>query len=57
MCIRDRIHATAQQFRAAYPRAGEFLALKARVDPQNKFRNKLWDAYGLGATGDGAAQP
>ncbi|WP_325985823.1 FAD-binding oxidoreductase [Pseudomonas protegens] len=52
-----QIHATAQQFRAAYPRAGEFLALKARVDPQNKFRNKLWDAYGLGATGDGAAQP
>ncbi|MDP9502412.1 FAD-binding oxidoreductase [Pseudomonas protegens] len=41
-----QIHATPQQFRAAYPRAGEFLALKARVDPHNKFRNKLWDAYG-----------
>ncbi|MGC5703113.1 FAD-binding oxidoreductase [Pseudomonas sp. NFXW11] len=46
-----QIHATPQQFRAAYPRAGEFFALKARVDPQNKFRNKLWDAYGPAAPG------
>ncbi|NBF06955.1 FAD-binding protein [Pseudomonas sp. Fl5BN2] len=41
-----QVHATPEQFRAAYPRAEEFFALKARVDPQNKFRNKLWDAYG-----------
>jgi FAD/FMN-containing dehydrogenase len=40
-----QIHATPEQFRAAYPRIGEFLALKERVDPNNKFRNKLWDAY------------
>jgi FAD/FMN-containing dehydrogenase len=43
-----QIHATPAQFRAAYPGAAEFLALKARVDPGNKFRNKLWDAYGAG---------
>jgi FAD/FMN-containing dehydrogenase len=40
-----QIHATPAQFRAAYPRFGEFLAQKARVDPGYKFRNKLWDAY------------
>jgi hypothetical protein len=22
------------------------LALKARLDPENRFRNKLWDKYG-----------
>jgi FAD/FMN-containing dehydrogenase len=40
-----QIHATAEQFSKAYPRAREFFALKARLDPENKFRNKLWDAY------------
>jgi FAD/FMN-containing dehydrogenase len=40
-----QIHATPGQFRAAYPRIGEFLTLKERVDPKNRFRNKLWDAY------------
>jgi FAD/FMN-containing dehydrogenase len=40
-----QIHATPAQFREAYPRFGEFLAVKAKVDPGNKFRNKLWDAY------------
>jgi len=40
-----QIQATPEQFRAAYPRIGEFLALKRQVDPKNKFRNKLWDAY------------
>lgn len=40
-----QIHATPEQFRRAYPRFGEFLALKRRVDPQDRFRNKLWDAY------------
>ena len=34
-----------QQFLAAYPRAPEFFALKQRVDPTYKFRNRLWDAY------------
>ncbi|HZE76485.1 MAG TPA: FAD-binding oxidoreductase [Gemmatimonadales bacterium] len=38
-------HATNAQFLRAYPRAPEFFALKARLDPTNKFRNKLWDRY------------
>ena len=37
--------ATESQFLRAYPRAPEFFALKKRVDPTNKFRNKLWDKY------------
>jgi len=40
-----QVLATPEQFHAAYPRANEFFELKARVDPGNKFRNKLWDAY------------
>jgi FAD/FMN-containing dehydrogenase len=40
-----QIHATQEQFLRAYPRAPEFFALKRRLDPTNKFRNKLWDAY------------
>ncbi|HEX5870644.1 MAG TPA: FAD-binding oxidoreductase, partial [Longimicrobium sp.] len=38
-------HATPEQFARAYPRSGEFFALKRRVDPQNRFRNRLWDRY------------
>lgn len=38
-------HATPQQFARAYPRAPEFFALKRRLDPGNRFRNKLWDRY------------
>jgi FAD/FMN-containing dehydrogenase len=40
-----QIHATEAQFREAYPRAEEFFALKRKLDPTNKFRNKLWDRY------------
>lgn len=40
-----QIHATPEQFRAAYPQADTFFALKKKLDPSNKFRNKLWDAY------------
>lgn len=40
-----RLDATRKQFRRAYPEAAEFAALKARVDPGNRFRNLLWDAY------------
>jgi hypothetical protein len=40
-----QIHATEQQFKVAYPGFEKFFALKKRVDPSNKFRNKLWDAY------------
>lgn len=38
-------HATLDQFLKAYPRAPEFFALKAKLDPAYKFRNKLWDKY------------
>jgi hypothetical protein len=31
-----------EQFRVAYPRSAEYFALKARVDPDNRFRNRLW---------------
>jgi FAD/FMN-containing dehydrogenase len=40
-----QLHATEEQFRRAYPRATEFLALKRRLDPKNKFRNQLVDKY------------
>jgi FAD/FMN-containing dehydrogenase len=40
-----QIHATEAQFHRAYPRAEEFFALKRKVDPENWFRNKLWDRY------------
>lgn len=38
-------HATEEQFLKAYPRAPEFFALKKKLDPGNRFRNKLWDKY------------
>jgi hypothetical protein len=40
-----QLHATEEQFLRAYPRAGEFVALKQRLDPTNKFRNQLLDKY------------
>jgi FAD/FMN-containing dehydrogenase len=40
-----QIHATREQFLAAYPRADEYFAVKRRVDPQYKFRNRLWETY------------
>jgi len=40
-----QVHATEEQFLRAYPRAGEFFALKKRLDPTNKFRNELWNKY------------
>lgn len=42
-----QIHATEQQFHAAYPGAARFFALKKMIDPKNKFRNRLWDTYYL----------
>lgn len=38
-------HATDEQFARAYPGAKAFFALKRRVDPTYKLRNKLWDRY------------
>lgn len=40
-----QLNATDEQFYRAYPRAHEFLALKRRVDPTGKFRNRLWNRY------------
>lgn len=40
-----QLHATDEQFHKAYPRAKDLFALKQRLDPQNRFRNKLWDKY------------
>jgi len=40
-----QIHATREQFLRAYPRAPEFFALKRRLDPDDRFRNQLWDRY------------
>jgi FAD/FMN-containing dehydrogenase len=40
-----QLHATREQFLAAYPRAQRYFALKARLDPANKFRNLLIDKY------------
>ena len=40
-----RPHATLDQLRRAYPRAGEFVAAKRRLDPKLVFRNGLWDNY------------
>ena len=36
-----QIHATEAHFGRAYPRAAQFFALKSRVDPDYRFRNKL----------------
>lgn len=39
-------HATREQFLRAYPRAPEFFALKAKVDPKLRFQNAMWERYG-----------
>jgi FAD/FMN-containing dehydrogenase len=48
-----QLHATDEQFRRAYPRAAEFFALKRRLDPDYRFRNRLWDRYYCAAVPDG----
>jgi len=40
-----QLHATDEQFLKAYPRSPEYFVLKTKLDPSNKFRNKLWDKY------------
>jgi len=40
-----QIHATQQQFANAYPNSPLFFQLKHKVDPDYRFRNKLWDVY------------
>jgi FAD/FMN-containing dehydrogenase/SAM-dependent methyltransferase len=40
-----QLYARTDQFRRAYPHFATFQALKAKVDPQNKFSNYFVDAY------------
>lgn len=40
-----RLHATPEQFRAAYPEVEAFARIKRAVDPDHRFRNRLWDRY------------
>ena len=50
-----QLHATRDQFHKAYPRAKELFALKKKLDPDYKFRNKLWDKYYSGGHAMSAA--
>lgn len=45
-----RLHATQEQFEAAYPRTHEFIALKKKFDPEERFSNGLWTTYLKGLT-------
>ncbi len=40
-----QLHATQQQFVRGYPGAARLFAVKAQVDPQQRFQNKLWNKY------------
>ena len=40
-----QLHATPDQFHAAYPRARELFATKRRLDPHYRLRGALWDKY------------
>jgi len=40
-----RLHATQSQFHRAYPQAERFATIKRQLDPDNRFRNLLWDRY------------
>lgn len=40
-----QIIASREQFLRAYPRAEQYFALKRRLDPTYKFRNRLWETY------------
>lgn len=42
-----RLEATREQFAQAYPHARRYFALKNKVDPANRLRNKLLDKYRL----------
>ncbi len=40
-----QLHATRRQFERAYPEVAQLRELKARVDPQGRFSNSLWQKY------------
>ena len=46
-----RLHATVEQFQAAYPQAQRFFQLKARYDPEQIFTNAFYDRYGAATAG------
>ena len=41
-----RLHATRDQFHAAYPQAAEFFAKKRQYDPDGLFKNQFYLKYG-----------
>jgi FAD/FMN-containing dehydrogenase len=43
-----RLHATRDQFRRAYPQGAAFFEMKRRYDPDERFRNLFYAAYGDG---------
>jgi FAD/FMN-containing dehydrogenase len=43
-----QLHATPEQFAAAYPRHAEFRAIKDRYDPAGRFSNEMWQKYLFG---------
>ncbi len=42
-----RLHATAEQFRRAYPKAREFFELKRKYDPSELFQNQFYTKYAV----------
>lgn len=40
-----RLHASESQFHAAYPEATAYARIKHGVDPDYRFRNRMWDKY------------
>jgi FAD/FMN-containing dehydrogenase len=40
-----RLHASQDEFRAAYPQAGDWFRLKYKYDPDNLFENELYLKY------------
>jgi FAD/FMN-containing dehydrogenase len=42
-----RLHATPEQFGAAYPQADEFFALKRKYDPDELFQNQFYLTYSI----------
>jgi FAD/FMN-containing dehydrogenase/SAM-dependent methyltransferase len=52
-----QLWASNEQFHRAYPKANEFFRLKDRLDPNYKFRNKLWDKYYLASAATLIRQP
>jgi FAD/FMN-containing dehydrogenase len=40
-----RLHASGDEFRAAYPQADDFFLLKRKYDPDNLFENQLYLKY------------